>query len=127
MQPIIYVAGPYRAATREAIAANIEAARRVALHICNLGWMPLCPHMNTAHMDAELEHLNDDFWLVGTMALMERCDAVVLVEGWERSSGTLAEIARAEQMSIPIFRNKDLLPNASEFLTWLNTAEVRQA
>ena len=31
MTPLIYVAGRYRAATREAVAANIEAARQVGI------------------------------------------------------------------------------------------------
>ncbi|MDH4609737.1 hypothetical protein [Pseudomonas sp. BN102] len=71
----------YRGPDREAIAANVEAARRLALYACTLGWFPLCPHMNSAHMDADLPDLGDAFWLRGTMELMERCNAVVLRAG----------------------------------------------
>ena len=37
MQPLIYVAGPYRAATRAAIAQNIAAARQLGLAAARLG------------------------------------------------------------------------------------------
>ncbi|MGC4008542.1 MAG: hypothetical protein QM805_05840 [Pseudomonas sp.] len=85
MQPLIYVAGPYRAPDRAAIARNIESAGRLGAYVCTLGWFPIIPHMNTAHMEQDLPKLGDEFWLRGTMALMERCDAVVLAPGWHRS------------------------------------------
>src|SRR3990167_9404826 len=103
MHPLIYVAGRYRAATREAVAANIEAARQVGTQAARLGWYPVIPHANTAHMELELDH-NDEFWLAGTLELMARCEAVVLVDGWESSAGTLSEIARADAMRIPVYR-----------------------
>lgn len=127
MQPILYIAGPYRAPDRAAIAANIEAARRLAIHACRLGWFPICPHMNTAHMEADLPHLDDGFWLRGTLQLMERCDAVVLAEGWERSSGTLAEIARADELRIPVYRTREALPTAMGFIDYLFAKEGARA
>lgn len=127
MQPIVYIAGPYRGPDREAIAANIEAARRLATHACALGWFPICPHLNTAHMETDLPHLGDAFWLRGTMELMERCDAMVLVEGWERSAGTQGEIARADELRIPIFRTVEALPSAAGFIDYLFAKEGARA
>lgn len=126
MHPLIYVAGRYRAATREAVAANIEAARQVGTQAARLGWYPVIPHANTAHMELDLDH-NDDFWLAGTLELMTRCDAVVLVEGWESSAGTLGEIARADALRIPVYRGPHLLPGAAEFIAWLHAVEARRA
>jgi len=50
--------------------------------------MPLCPHANSS-----LFHglLTDQFWLDGTMELARRSDAAMLVPGWPRSSGSIAE------------------------------------
>ncbi|MDP2244061.1 DUF1937 family protein [Pseudomonas sp.] len=126
MHPLIYVAGRYRAATREAVAANIAAARQVGTQAARLGWYPVIPHANTAHMELDLDH-NDEFWLTGTLELMTRCDAVVLVDGWENSAGTLAEIARADAMHIPVYRGLHLLPGAQEFIAWLYAVEARHA
>lgn len=127
MHPLIYVAGRYRAPTREAVAANIEAARQVGIEAARLGWYPVIPHCNTAHMELEtLEHC-DQFWLTGTLELMTRCDAVVLVAGWETSEGTLGEIAKADQLQIPVYRGIHLLPGAQEFIAWLHAYEARRA
>ena len=101
MLPLIYVAGPYRAATRDDIARNIDAARVVGISAAALGWFPVIPHANTAHMELDLPGLGDDFWLAGTLEMMERCDAVVLVPGWQNSAGTRGEIIRAEELGIP--------------------------
>lgn len=127
MLPLIYVAGPYRAATRDDIARNIDAARVVGISAAALGWFPVIPHANTAHMELDLPDLGDDFWLRGTMEMMERCDAVVLVPGWENSAGTLGEIARADELRIPIFRTLDTLPSARAFIEWIKASESRRA
>ncbi|MNG37245.1 hypothetical protein D3C84_1245350 [compost metagenome] len=51
----------------------------------------------------------------------------MLIQGWEKSEGTLAEIARAEQMRLPVFRGLHLLPSAEEFVAFLFAYEARQA
>ena len=127
MQPLIYVAGKYRAATREAVAANIEAARQLGIEAARLGWYPVIPHCNTAHMELATPEHADAFWLNGTLELMRRCDALVLVPGWESSEGTLAEITEADRLRIPVYRRPDLLPGAGEFIAWLHASEARTA
>ncbi|WP_010486848.1 hypothetical protein [Pseudomonas sp. S9] len=67
MHPLIHVAGSYRAATREAIAENIEAARQVGIKCARLGWYPVIPHTNTGHMETEAPGSDDDFWLSCTL------------------------------------------------------------
>jgi nucleoside 2-deoxyribosyltransferase len=112
--PVVYVAGPYRAASREKIADNIIAARAVAVAAARLGWFPICPHTNTAHFDDDLPD-QDQFFLDGTLALMERCDAVVLVNGWGCSQGTLGEIRRARELGMPIYEQLEDFPAAAQF------------
>jgi nucleoside 2-deoxyribosyltransferase len=101
MKPmIVYVAGPYRAQTAWEIECNIHDARNVGAEVAKAGCMPLIPHANTAHFDGLQP---DAFWLEGTLELLRRCDAVVLVEGWEKSSGTRAEMAEAHKQNLPVF------------------------
>jgi hypothetical protein len=96
---VVYVAGPYRAATPSGIVANIRRAEAIAVELWKRGYAVICPHLNTALMDG----LAPDYvWLKGDLKIMERCDAVVVVPGWEKSSGTRAEITHANELNIPV-------------------------
>lgn len=89
--PLVYIAGPFRGLTAWAIEENIRHAERYGLEAAKLGGMPVIPHANTRFFHGQC---TDQFWLDGTIRLMEVCDAMVLVPGWERSSGAKAEKAR---------------------------------
>lgn len=114
--PVIYVAGAYRAPTREGVELNIQAARSVGLLCCRKGWSPIIPHSNTGHLDAIDPRIGDEFWLASTLELMRRCDAVVLVSGWAHSAGTRAEIEEAMRLGIPVFWSESNLFDAQSFL-----------
>lgn len=98
--PVIYVCGPYRAATPWKILENIRAAQQVALDLWKLGAVGLCPHANTALFDGEAP---DKVWLEGDLELLRRCDAVVVFHGWRLSQGALAEVQHAQAAGIPVF------------------------
>lgn len=96
----IYVAGPFRASTHWGIVNNVRAAEVLALGVWALGAAAICPHLNTANFQGALP---DEVWIDGTLEMLRRCDAVVLVPGWEKSSGTLGEIAEAKRRQMPVF------------------------
>jgi nucleoside 2-deoxyribosyltransferase len=116
MKPTVYVAGPYRSASKEGIDLNIQAARHVGLLCCRKGWAAVIPHANYATLDHCAPDLGDQFWLDATLELLKRCDAVVLCPGWERSSGTRDEITEAQMRGIPVYHAEHLLPDAAEFI-----------
>lgn len=97
---VVYVAGPFRGATPWDVAENVRAAERVALEVAKCGAMPLCPHTNTAHFGGQL---TGQFWIDGTMELLKRSDAIIMVNGWEESSGSQDERAWALSVSLPVF------------------------
>jgi dTMP kinase len=107
---LLYTAGAYRGD----VDANIARARAVAMRCYEKGHDVICPHLQTAKMDEETG-LPDDFWLNTTMNLLRRCDAIVLVPGWENSEGTKAEIAYAKSVGMPVFDEvPDFSPSAVE-------------
>jgi hypothetical protein len=85
---VAYIAGPYRAATPLDILDNVHAAGRVALKYWNLGYAVICPHKNTALFDGQAP---DSVWLDGDLELIKRCDVVVMMANWRKSSGATAE------------------------------------
>lgn len=103
---LIYVAGPFRAATPWLIEQNIRKAETLALEVWKLGVPALCPHTNTRFYQHSAP---DELWLQGDLVMLERCDAIVLVEGWEKSSGTKAEIEHAKSKGIPVFESLNQL------------------
>lgn len=108
---LTYVAGAYRAPTSWGVECNITRAREVAAFLWANGFPALCPHTNTAHFSG-----SDELFLAGTLEMLRRCDAVVLVPGWESSAGTLSEIAEAKRLGIPVYEE------AGEFVATGDTA-----
>ena len=99
---IAYVAGPYRGRTVWQTVQNIRRAEAVALELWRMGYPTICPHKNTALLDGSCP---DETWLEGDLALLARCDLMVLAPGWERSRGTVEEIAYAKEHNIPVYES----------------------
>ena len=99
---VVYIAGPYRGANAWIVEQNIQRAEALAFAVAELGCAVVCPHTNSRNFDGTL---TDEYWLASTMEIMRRCDAVMLVEGWERSTGTQGEIAEALRLKIPVFEH----------------------
>jgi hypothetical protein len=102
---LAYIAGPYRAPTASGIVANIRAAEAVAIRAMALGYAPITPHMNTALWDGLFP---DETFLLAGLAMIDRCDVLVLVPGWIDSAGTLMEIKRARVRGIPVYEAHEL-------------------
>lgn len=104
---VVYIAGKFRGATPWQVEQNVRAAEAAALEVMRRGHMALCPHKNTQHFDGELP---DEFFLEGTKELLRRCDAVLLVPGWQDSVGACGEVVEAlERVGIPVFGGGSIL------------------
>ena len=99
---VIYIAGPFRGQTAWQVHRNVCEAEEFAFMVAEAGAMPLCPHTNTAHFDGTM---NDRFWLVGTLELLRRCDAIFVTSRWVWSSGARAEMKEAIDRGMPAFQD----------------------
>jgi len=97
---VMYVAGPYRAASEWQLQRNIYEAEAVAVALWRAGVAAVCPHKNTSHFGGACE---DGVFLAGDIEIMRRCDAVVVTRRWEESAGAVAEVAQARRLEIPVF------------------------
>jgi hypothetical protein len=110
---VVYVAGALIADDHYKIRLNIDRAAAVGLEVAKLGAAPLIPHTNTgAWFIGTITH---EFWYEATLALLRRCDAMILVPGWQGSKGTQAEIDEALARKMPIF------DRVEQLATWLKT------
>lgn len=111
---LVYIAGPYRpvmshGAVDVTTEENIKSAEAMAIRVVDkvgqLNWFPVTPHLCTRDFENLVKTNDDLYFLNGTMALMEKCDAVLLTfpEAAQYSSGTRAEVARANELGLPVF------------------------
>lgn len=96
----VYVAGPYKGKTHDwrsynEIDINIAKAREVSKFLAENGIPYFCPHANTAHMEVITAEIPAEYWYEMDNLFVDLSSAVFLVEGWQNSSGTKAEIDRA--------------------------------
>lgn len=103
---VVYIAGPFRALNNWEIEENIRRAERLALDVWRLGHAALCPHTNTRFFQGAAE---DHVWLEGDLAMLARCDAVLMTPDWRKSAGATAEHNYAASKSIPVFYSLEAL------------------
>lgn len=119
---LIYIAGPYRGPNAWAIEQNIRRAEDAAAKVWAAGHAALCPHANSRHMDGVT---SDENFLVGTMEMLRRCDAILLVAGWRESQGSRAEQTFAASVGMPIFNAESGIGDAIfRVITWANTGRL---
>lgn len=99
LPPVVYLAGPFRAMNAWEVERNVRAAETVALEVWRRGYACLCPHTNTRHFDGAAD---DAIWLAGDLAMLARCDVVLMLPGWEASQGATAEHGYAISRGIPV-------------------------
>lgn len=79
---------------------NIAIARNLALKLWHMGFATICPGMNTWGFDGSAP---DNVWLDGDLAMVERCDAVVMAPNWVTSLGARGEREHAKKKGIPVY------------------------
>lgn len=99
---IIYISGPYRDGRGEYyVHQNIQVARTFALEVWRLGGVALCPHLNTVFFGG-VDGMDDDVWLKGDLALLRRCDAILMITGWQYSRGAKTELRYATERGMSV-------------------------
>ena len=106
---LVYLAGPIRPKGDQTLESNINNAKSIALELWKKDYTVISPHANSdlpiSLADKEVEALR---WLNGDLDIIARCDAVVVLPGWEESAGTKGEIEFAKERNIPITYYPDL-------------------
>lgn len=104
---VVYIAGPYRSTNPNGksnawgVQQNVMRAMAGALEVWRRGHAAICPHSNTMFFQ-DADGCVDDVWLTGDVEILRRCDAVFVVDGWQKSRGAMAEVELASKWGKPI-------------------------
>jgi len=117
----IYVAGPYSAGNVLDVLRNIGRGEAVCAELFERGYAPFCPWHDKQYVTSNPNgaYTVEQFYEY-SLAWLEVSDAVLLVGDWTTSKGTLAEVARAKEIGIPVFESLSELERF-EFKTSIQT------
>lgn len=99
MRPRVYVAGPLTARNGWLYEANVRRAERVGYELVGMGAAPIVPHTMSRFLN---ETYTPDIWMEVCFAQLSVCNAMVLLPGWESSTGSCQEVAYCQEHKIPI-------------------------
>jgi hypothetical protein len=108
----IYVAGKFSAPTFLEIEQNILTARKAMFELVKRNWAVLCPHANSAGF--QLADLPDDYWYQADLAWLVHADAIFMLNDWEQSKGSRAELEFAKAHNLTVFYEKDGYPKPDD-------------
>lgn len=119
----VYVAGAYNANNILDCLKNIGRGEHYAAEVFMRGYAPFCPWHDA---DYVIKNWDKEFTVKMfydySMAWLEVSDVVFVIPGWEESKGTLAEIARANELGIPViysFEELEEITVESNHLRWM--------
>jgi hypothetical protein len=107
---IVYLATPiakntqhpeYGTLTPWAVFTNCYEAHLVARALWKKGYVVIAPSSNTMFMDGD--DIIEGTYYYGDLAIVKRCDVVLMNAGWEESKGCNLERMFAIDNNIPVF------------------------
>lgn len=102
-RPRVYVAGAYSADSVIGVLGNMRRGIELAHQVLLDGFAPFAPWLD--YQFSLVGHVDIETYYAYSMAWLEVADAVLIVpEGAADSKGTQAEIARAKELGIPVFK-----------------------
>lgn len=90
---------------------NIRKGIRLTIALIRAGYVVYCPFTDLLYWLClkEGEDIPVHTIYQADLAMLERMDAVLLVPGWKNSYGVRGEVARANELGIPVFEDIEKL------------------
>jgi hypothetical protein len=111
---IVYIAGPYtplEAKTNHDYCRmtqwNVDHAVDAGICLLQKNLIPYIPHL-THYIQMRMQEDFGDKWYGADLVILERCDAILMLNGWETSKGAKLEYDYAMRHNMPIYFEEDL-------------------
>jgi Domain of unknown function (DUF4406) len=94
--------------------SNVKKGIRLTIELLRLGYAVYCPFTDLLYWFCleGREEIPVEMIYKADLAMLERMDAMLLVPGWEHSTGVEGEVALANSLGIPVFKSVEKLAKA---------------
>ncbi len=105
---LFYLAHPYSAPTKDGEEKNFLDVNRCASELLKVDIVVYSPitHMHPIHI---VEHRDWQVWMDLDKILMDKCDGIILCDGWEKSRGCIEEEKEFKKQGKPVFYYDDVI------------------
>ena len=110
-RPIVFVTGPYSAATGDGVKQNLQRAIEMGRKVFQKGYFALVPHLLVRDFYAPNDTsgpFSYEALMQFTLAMVPKCDALLL---YDHSPGADREWRLAESLGKPVYFDVHDLPN----------------
>src|SRR6188768_488406 len=101
---LLYLSGPLSDNKNGPQAEHVAKAAEAFIDLTKEGIVCFCPHLSAYAPKAD--DVAYDQWITADLAILGRCDAVLMLEGWEESKGARIEYERAKALGKPIIHDR---------------------
>jgi len=102
---IIFISGPYTAATPDGVEKNVAIAEAKKKELEELGFTVFCPHVHYHGND----HLGWDEIMQRCLPILRLCSGIFMLPNWVKSDGSRTEYRKAEDNGTPFFHDNEKL------------------
>lgn len=106
---LIYIAAPYTAHSDARRRLNVKVAQHMGCLVSEAGASPLMPTVNSSEFCQLSRQDSWEFWMEATARQLSTCNAIMLCQGWKKSTRCMMEVKQAQKMGIPIFTEIEAL------------------
>jgi len=101
---LFYIAHPYSGNIEENMASVIEKTNE----LLDRGFKIICPLTHSHWLDLAKKR-DPDFWYDLDIAIMEKCDGLILSPGWQESRGCILEYGYFMGQKKPVYLYEELI------------------